>query len=340
MNDKFIRLIWTCPNCGARNPGPQRACGQCGAPQPPDVQFELPAEAEMVTDEAEMEAARRGADIHCTYCGTRNAAGTSYCTQCGADLGEGQVRRSGEELSPTVQATQVCPACASENVGQARFCRQCGAPLGQKTVAPSKPATTERRKPRITLWLFAALGLFLLCIGALWVFVLSPAQQVEGVVTNVHWQTVVVVEQLQPVRYTNESGSPPSDAYDISCYNETKQVCREKTVDLGNGYAQVVEECHDEVEQYCSYTRDEWKDVQSYTLEGSDLSPRYAQPALSSKQRLGTSKSILQVYLNTPQGEKVYTPEDLDEFRQFTPGSRWLLSLNRLGTVLTLEPLR
>lgn len=336
MSEKFVRLIWTCPNCGARNPGPQRTCGQCGAPQPPDVQFELPAEAEMVTDEAEIETARRGADVHCTYCGTRNPAGTSYCTQCGADLGEGQVRRSGEELSPTVQATQVCPACGYENVGQARFCRQCGAPLGQKTVAPSRPAAVERRKPRITLWLFSALGLFLLCIGALWAFVLSPAQEVEGVVTGVHWQTAVVVQQIQPVRYTNELGDPPSDAYNISC--ETRQVCEEKTVDLGNGYAQVVKECHDE--QYCSYTRDEWENLQSYTLEGDDLSPRYAQPALASRQRLGKSSVILQVYLNTPQGEKSYTPKDLGEFMQFTPGSRWLLRLNRLGGVLTIEPLR
>ena len=36
----FVKLEWTCPKCGSRNPGPEKTCLGCGAPQPQDVKFE------------------------------------------------------------------------------------------------------------------------------------------------------------------------------------------------------------------------------------------------------------------------------------------------------------
>lgn len=337
--EKFVRLVWTCPNCGVRNPGPQRSCTQCGTPQPPDVEFGLPAQAEVVTDTDEIEAARRGADIHCTYCGTRNPANATHCSQCGADLSEGQVRRAGGELSPISQEKHTCPACSYENTADARFCRQCGAPLEKSAPAFAPPSPSITRKRKSPFWLFALLGLLLACAGLFALFI-TPTKQVEGVVTSVHWRTEVVVQELVPVRYEDEIGNPPFDAYDVSCRDETKQVCEEKTIDLGNGYAQVVQECRDETERYCSYTRDEWRDRQRYTMEGNDLSPRYAQPALTGKQRLGTPRLTMTVYFDTPSGEKTYTLSDLSAFQQFTPGSRWRLQLNALGGIVTVQPLR
>ena len=35
-----IELQWTCPNCNGINPGPEKHCLNCGAPQPEDVEFE------------------------------------------------------------------------------------------------------------------------------------------------------------------------------------------------------------------------------------------------------------------------------------------------------------
>ena len=44
----FIQTEWVCPNCNSRNPGPQKTCDSCGAPQPANVQFYLPAEAKVI----------------------------------------------------------------------------------------------------------------------------------------------------------------------------------------------------------------------------------------------------------------------------------------------------
>ena len=86
----YIQNEWTCPNCQTRNKGSVKTCENCGAPQPENVQFELPAEQKFVTDEKSINAAKAGADIHCPFCGTRNPATAKTCSQCGGDLIEGE----------------------------------------------------------------------------------------------------------------------------------------------------------------------------------------------------------------------------------------------------------
>ena len=107
--------------------------------------------------------------------------------------------------------------------------------------------------------------------------------------TDVQWQTSVPVQEVQAVNYSNERGNPPSDAYNLSCHTESQEVCEEKTIDKGNGYAEVVQECHTESEQYCDYTMDEWTTIQTYTLDGNDFYPVYENPSLASDQRLGST---------------------------------------------------
>ncbi len=36
----YVKLEWTCPKCRTRNPGTEKTCVSCGAPQPQEVQFE------------------------------------------------------------------------------------------------------------------------------------------------------------------------------------------------------------------------------------------------------------------------------------------------------------
>jgi hypothetical protein len=71
---KFVQLEWECSACHARNPGPEQSCLSCGAPQPDDVEFVLPAEAKVVRDKEMLKRARAGADIYCAFCETRNPA--------------------------------------------------------------------------------------------------------------------------------------------------------------------------------------------------------------------------------------------------------------------------
>ena len=94
----YVRLEWTCSNCGSKNPGPEKTCGNCGAPQPEDVVFEQPAQEELIADEDAIAQAEAGPDIHCAYCGARNPATAETCSQCGADVKEGEARASGQVL--------------------------------------------------------------------------------------------------------------------------------------------------------------------------------------------------------------------------------------------------
>ena len=174
--------------------------------------------------------------------------------------------------------------------------------------------------------------LALVCAAVIGLFFV-PTASVQGTVTNVHWETNVPVQEIQAVRHSDEQGSPPSSAYDVSCH--TEESCTQRTVDKGNGYSEVVEECNDV--QYCSYTVDEWQTVQTYSLEGNDLRPVYEDPSIASDQRVGEESEDLAVTFSTGDGTKTYSPDSISEFQQFDIGSTWTLKLNAVGNVLSVE---
>lgn len=341
----YVENQWTCPNCNSRNRGSLKTCENCGAPQPQDVKFELPPEQKLVEDEAALSAAKAGADIHCGFCGARNPATATTCSQCGGDLKEGKAREAGQVMQAPPPPPKVirCNNCGTENPGTNSTCMQCGAALPKAQAAPPvapqplggtvKPAA---KKPN---WLLIGgiLAFLAICCIAV-IAMLIPSRSVEATVTDVYWQTVVPVQEVQAVRYNDRRGNPPSGAYDESCRTESREVCEQKTVDRGNGYSEVVEECHTETDQYCSYTVDEWTTIQTYPLEGNDLRPVYASPNISSSQRLGDKTEEFTVTFSTDDGPETYSPGSLSEFQQFAIGSTWTLKMNALGGVVGVEP--
>jgi len=343
----FIENEWTCPNCGSRNKGSIKACENCGAPQPENVKFELPSEQKKVTEEEKIKTAQAGADIHCGFCGTRNPATATTCSQCGADLKEGKAREAGQimQAPPPPPKVVKCANCGTENPGSNVTCSNCGAALPKAQTAqavapqPVAPAAKPVAKKKISpLLIGAVLGFFVICCIGLYFIFGRTASTVQGTVTNVYWQTNVPVEEVQAVDYSNERGNPPSNAYDVSCHDESRDVCEQKTIDKGNGYSEVVEDCHTETEQYCSYTVDEWKTIQTYTQEGNDLRPIYESPNISSDQRIGEQSEELRVDFSTDDGNKTYSPDSVSEFQQFTINSTWTLKLNLVGGVLGVDP--
>jgi ribosomal protein L40E len=346
-----VQLEWVCPNCDGRNPGPVKNCENCGAPQPENVQFQRAAEEKIITDEKVVSAAKAGADIHCGFCGTRNPATETTCLQCGADLKEGMSRQAGQVMkaAPTPPKVITCSNCGSENPGTAKTCANCGAPIKANVPAPaaspvqagakSGAVSAAQPKKKPFNWLIAGgIGAFLLmcCIAMIVMFVV-PSRSVEGTVSSVYWQTSVPVQEVRAVDYSNERGNPPSDAYNVSCRTESEEICEQKTVDQGNGYAEVIEECRTETEQYCSYTVDEWTTIQTYELDGVDIYPEYAEPSIFGDQRVGSSSTKLQVYFDTSDGQLTYSPDSVNEFQQFQPGSQWNLKLNVIGGIVGVE---
>lgn len=346
----FVQLEWVCPNCDGRNPGPVKTCNNCGAPQPDNVQFQRATDEKLISDEKAAQIAKAGADIHCGFCGTRNPATADTCSQCGGDLKEGKARQAGQVLqaAPAGPKVVTCANCGTENPGSERMCKQCGSPLPRATspTAPSpapiqaqaSPMQAGAQKKKPNWLLFGGFGAALILCCAVFVFLFAiPSLSVQGTVTDVQWQTSVPVQEVQAVDYSNESKSPPSGAYNVSCQTVDREVCEEKTIDQGNGYAEVVEECHTESEQYCDYTVDEWTTIQTYTQEGNDLFPVYEKPSLFNNQRLGTTSEQLTVYFNTPDGQETYSADSVSEFQQYQIGSTWTLKMNALGGVLGVE---
>lgn len=342
----YVQNEWTCPNCGTRNKGSVKTCENCGAPQPEHVQFELPAEQKFVKDPEAIKAAQAGPDIHCPFCGTRNPSTAKTCSQCGGDLLEGKARESGRLVQPPSPQQKVikCDNCGTENSSSNAVCSNCGSPLPKIATPPlaaqAASGTGRLTAPKPTNWLLiggivAAVAICCVAIAALFLF---PSRSVQATVVDTHWQTMVPLQEIRAVDYHNEPGSPPSNAYDVSCRNESRDVCEQRTIDRGNGYSEVVEECHTETQQYCSYTVDEWRTIQTYTLEGNDLFPIYENPTISSGQRLGNESEELTVIFRTEDGEQQsYSPDTVSEFQQFTVGSTWTLKLNALGGVVGVE---
>ena len=143
---------------------------------------------------------------------------------------------------------------------------------------------------------------------------------------------------MRAVHYSNESGSPPSGAYDVSCHDESHEVCQERVVDQGNGYGEVVQDCHDETQQYCSYTVDEWETIQTYTLEGEDSARCMRSRASPRASAWGTKRSTYTVVFNTESGQKRYSPSDAGGILPVQIGSSWTLSLNAVGAILDVKP--
>jgi hypothetical protein len=347
----YIQNEWTCPNCGTRNKGGTKTCENCGAPQPENVQFELPSERKLVTDPDQIKAAQAGADIHCPFCGTRNPATARICSQCGGDLTEAKAREAGRvmQVAPLQPDVIKCDNCGVENPVTNAVCSNCGSPLPKiappafaANVPPPRPGTgMNLGKPKKTNWLAigGVLALLAICCVAIAALFFFPTKSVQGTVTDVHWETSVPVQEIRAVDYNNELGSPPSGAYNVSCHNESRDVCEQKTIDKGNGYSEVVEDCHTETEQYCSYTLDEWRTIQTYTLDGTDLRPIYESPNISSGQRLGNESEEFTVTFSTADGEqKTYSPGDVSEFQQFQIGSTWTLKMSAVGRITSVNP--
>ena len=201
----YIQNEWTCPNCDTRNKGNEKTCANCGAPQPENVQFELPAEQKFVTDKESIRAAQEGADIHCPFCGTRNPAAAKTCSQCGGDLIEGKARESGRVMQapPSGQPKIIkCDNCGIENPSSNSLCSNCGSPL-PKIVAPAfAPQAAagfgpgKLTAPKKTNWMLVGgiLSAVAMCCIAVVALFFFPSRSVQATVVDVHWQTSVPLQ--------------------------------------------------------------------------------------------------------------------------------------------------
>ena len=353
----YVHLEWQCPACGTRNRGIDKICRNCGAAQPKEVEFEQVAQESLIEDEKIIGQAEAGADIHCPFCGTRNSATATQCSQCLAALDEGTVRDSGKVVGAHQNKAVpdvVCSHCGTANPGTALNCSQCGAAL-PKTEKATQPKPKQKRPSTHMSGTarFVLLGVLgLVVVGCIALVVLSSrTEDVVGEVQDVSWEYAVLIEALTPVEAEEWRDRVPDDAEILSCREEVRrvqpnpapnsvEVCGTPyTVDTGTGLGEVVQDCEYQVyDDICTFTVLAWREFDLVSLTGKDFDPEWPNPALSQDQRLGESTETYEVVFNADGRSYTYHPDDFSEYAGFEDGSRWILQVNTFNNVVSVEP--
>jgi hypothetical protein len=111
------------------------------------------------------------------------------------------------------------------------------------------------------------------------------------------------------------------------------------TVDSGQGYAEVVQDCEYQVyDQVCTYTVEEWTQVDTITLSGIDFSPVWPETALQPDQRIGQErKESFEIVFRSGEVTYNYTTSDFNLFQQAQVGSEWTLNVNSFGNLISID---
>lgn len=320
----FIELVWTCDSCGTKNPGPIKSCTACGAPQPPNVQFEkVDADSfDFIKDQALIRMAQVGADKHCPYCGTRNTADATTCVKCGSDITVG---------AQTREATRV---------------------IEQPAAQPrAMPAVTPAKMPTGAL-VFLAIILLVVCIFAVMYFAkMNQTEAVSGMVSAVNWQRTVEVMGYRQIETSDWKDQIPGGTSFYSCTQryrydsqtevpDSREVCGEPyTVDTGTGVGRVQQDCIYQVyADYCSYQTMTWTLVDTLAVNGSDLSAYWPQAQLTSNEKFGNANERYTIVFTANGTNYQMTTTDFELFQHAVPGSRWALEVNSSGDVRNAIP--
>jgi ribosomal protein L40E len=350
----FIELEWACPRCGTRNPGPQKACTNCGAAQPDNVKFEAPQHAEILKDEKVAQRVKAGPDVHCPYCDARNPGDAKVCVQCGAALAGAEQREAGAvvgafQTGPAPEIT--CAVCGAKNPAKTQNCTRCGAPIRQGPVAAVKPKPAPVASGgNAWLWIVGAIVALLLIVGAFILFS-SRTETVTGTADQARWERTIEVLGLAPVKRQAWHDQLPGDADVQSCERSLRftsadpapgavEVCGTPyTVDTGTGYGEVKQDCEYQVyEDLCTYTVLQWMAVDTLRLEGIGFSPQWPAFSTRNEQREGSRSEQLICTVKTDGETYSFQMDSFEEYQACQPGSEWEIEVNPFGSVISATP--
>ncbi len=349
----YAELFWACPNCNGINPGPEKTCAQCGAPQPEDVEFQQADRLELLQTDSVKGKIAVGPDIHCPFCGTRNPGNAETCTQCGGDIAEGTRRTSGKVVGAfkSGPAQEIpCPHCGAQNLDTATNCTQCAGSLHERqekqSVETRQPTVPKKKFP----WAVVIILVVICCLAAAFLFFALRTEETSGTVDQISWERSIAIEAMMPVEYRAWEDQIPAEAEVLNCDLQVRSIESEPaagadevcgtpySVDTGSGYAEVVQDCEYHVyDSYCSFSVLEWQPVDTATLSGYDFSPVWPDPVLELEQRTGEYTETYTVYFEAESGNYIYIVSDFETFQQFVIGSEWDLEINTFGGVVSVS---
>ncbi len=322
----FVPLIWQCSFCNTQNPGPIKSCTSCGAPQPEDVEF-LQVDEEkfnFIKDEALVRMAKAGPDIHCPFCGTRNSATDEFCKKCNGDLSwGGKERQAGQRIRTVTEAqSQEQPAAA----------------------------TPKKKKKGVTLIIiFILLAVIVGCAVLLFMFL--KTDDVKATVSDVQWERSINIEAYTMIAESAWRDEIPFGADVTRCSSAHRytsdtyvsgavEVCGDPYVeDTGTGVGEVVQDCSYEVyDDYCEYTAMDWVVVETVMDSGYNHAAAWPAVDLLTDEREGERTEAYVINFRDGSDTYQFKTPNLQLFEQAQIGSRWILHINQLGAVQSLEP--
>lgn len=348
----FVNLEWTCKRCGSKNPGTTKICASCGNVMSETDKFELPAQQELIKDEAVIAKAERGPDVTCKYCGARNAADAKNCSQCSADLTEATARQAGGVLgafSAEKKPDVKCPYCGAMNPATALKCSNCAGSLAQRPVDQAKaPPATPAKANRVPL--FIGIGVLVVAVIVCGLLFFRTSDTLAAV-QSVQWQRAIKIMEERPVEHETWRDQIPGGASLGSCELKVRgtqdepapnaeKVCGTPyTVDTGSGVGKVVQDCQYEVkDDWCAYTRLEWTVIDSVVAQGAGANPQWPAVNLRADQREGDREETYVVFFTSDDKEYQLTVARASDLAKYVVGSRWKLKVNALGGVVGAEP--
>jgi len=191
----------------------------------------------------------------------------------------------------------------------------------------------------------------ILALIAIFVFLSSRTSELVGEVSSIDWRRTIAMEALVPVTSEAWRDEIPAGTEIGRCRQEVhheqdepaagaREVCGTPyVVDKGSGYGEVVQDCRYQVyADKCEYQTLAWQSGAPLVLEGADLNPRWPAINLGADQRAGARSETYKVTFDTDGKRYTYAARSVEEFSQYTIGSRWLLKVNGLGTVTNVSP--
>lgn len=356
-----IELEWTCPACGTRNAGTRTTCRSCGGAMPDDVDFELPPGGELDTSQETAKKVAAGPDINCPYCGTRNPATATQCSQCGGALSAGDRRKTGKVLGAYKTGAVPdlkCPHCGAMNPGTAKTCKSCGGaltiekkPAAKATgrVASSGVSGGPTYKPKKGIFAIFFIVFALMVVGG--ILLTRGCSESLATVSDVGWTYTIEIDGLVPVSGEAWRDEIPAGAEVVRCERRVRSIEQEPVpgavevcgtpyvVDTGTGQGQVVQDCEYHVsDNWCEYLVLQWQTgVRKEVAQGQDFSPGWPAVYLSgTSERQGARSEVYRVVFLADDKEYTYRPRTLAEFRRFEIGSKWTIETNALGGVTSV----
>ncbi len=271
----------------------------------------------------------------------------------------------------------ICPACGTENPSDSIKCKSCGSELSvaapDTNTVSQDPAGTGGTKGRsgcgkgcvFMLLIAVVFGIFYLFSGGLFrgtstqneailpfdeeSYAISDTV-VNAVVIEQSWKSSVRIVGNMPTSASGWKRDMPSDATNVSCEDKVKEtyndavdgaveVCGDiYTVDLGNGYEALAQDCVYQVyEPYCKWTVYTQSDagVRTASGNGPTVEAPYVEPEYTSAESVTVTYYVA---LRDENGREYdFSPTSYTDYKSYNVGDEYTLELNSRGSVVSME---